>query len=272
MVTPGHGSGGGKGREFSEFVRRELHRVADQVGPGADGLERIREKIRSRPARESPLAAAWLAVSGFLAGLVGRRQSGGGQHTVPAPGVTPAPRDAQPTPKRPKDRREAILRPALAVGVAAFAVGLVLVVVPPVRQEIVQLTTHGTSAATGPGGASAQGQGSRVPSSDGGVSQASSVTSPTPVACSSPTTSQAATRTASTAASPNPTPGGSSSPSPSVSPSPGVTPSPNATPSPTNSRHRHRRRRPRPGASVNPTSSHSPKVGRPGSGSPGELP
>ena len=262
-MTPGHGSGGGKGREFAEFVRRELHRVADQVGPGADGLERIREKIRSRPAHQSPLAAAWLAVSGFLAGLVRRRPSGGGQHTVPAPGVTP---------KRPKDWREAMLRPAFAVGVAVFAVGLVLVAVPPVRQEIVRLSTHVTSVVTGSGGASAQGPGSRVPSSDGGASQASTVASPTPVACSSPTPSQAATRTAGEAASPNPTPGGSSSPSPSVSPSPGVTPSPNATPSPTNSRHRHRRRRPRPGASVNPTSSHSPKVGRPGSGSPGELP
>jgi len=256
MVTPGHGSGGGKGPEFAEFVRRELHRVADQVGPGADGLERIREKIRSRPARESPLAAAWLAVSGFLAGLVGRRPSGGGQHTVPAPGGTPAPRDAQRAPKRPKDWREAMLRPAVAVGVAVFAVGLVLVAVPPVRQEIVQLTTHGTSAATSSGGASAQGQGSHVPSSDGGVSQASSVTSPTPVARSSPAASQAATPTASKAASPNATPGGSSSPSPSVTPSPG------GTPSPTTSRHRHRRRRPRPGASVSPTSSHGTKVGR----------
>ena len=270
MVTPGHGSDGGKGREFAEFVRRELHRVADQVGPGADGLERIREKIRSRPAhvtaRESPLAAAWLAVSGLLAGLVGRRPSGGGQHTGPAPGVTPAPRDAQRTPKRPRDWREAMLRPAFAVGVAVVAVGLVVVAVPPVRQEIVQLTTHGTSAATGSGSASAQGQGSRVPSPDGGVSQASSVTSPTPVASSSPTTSQAATGTASKAASPSATPGGSSSPSPSVTPNPGVTPSPSGTPSPTKSRHRHRRPRPSPGASVSPTSSHGTKIGRPGVG------
>ena len=263
-MTPGHGSGGGKGPEFAEFVRRELHRAADQVGPGADGLERIREKIRSRPAHvtahESPLAAAWLAVSGFLAGLVRRRPFGGGQHTVPAPGVTPAPRDAQRTPKRPRDWREAMLRPAFAVGVAVFAVGLVLVAVPPVRQEIVQLTTHGSSAVTGSGGASAQGQGSHVPSSDGGVSEASGVTCPTPVACSSPTTSQAATRTASKAASPNASPGGSGRPSP------GVTPSPSGTPSPTNSQHRHRHRRARPGASVSPTSGHSTKAGRPGAG------
>jgi len=269
MVTPGHGSDGGKGREFAEFLRRELHRVADQVGPGADGLERIREKIRSRPAHvtahESPLAAAWLAVSGFLAGLVGRRPFGG-QHTAPAPGATPALRDACWTPKRPKDWREAMLRPAFAVGVAVFAVGLVLVAVPPVRQEIVQLTTHGSSAVTGSGGASAQGQGSHVPSSDGGVSEASGVICPTPVACSSPTTSQAATRTASKAASPNASPGGSGRPSP------GVTPSPSGTPSPTNSPHRHRHRRARPGASVSPSasispaSSHSTKAGQPGVG------
>ena len=270
MVTPGDGGDGGKGREFAEFVRRELHRVADQAGPGADGLERIREKIRSRPAhvtaRESPLAAAWLAVSGFLAGLVRRRPFGGGQHTVPAPGVTPAPRDAQRTPKRPRDWREATLRPAFAAAVAVLAVGLVLASVPLVRQEIVQLTTHFTSVVTGSGGAGAQGQGSHVPSSDGGVSEASGVICPTPVACSSPTTSQAATGTASKAASPSATPGGSSSPSPSVTPNPGVTPSPSGTPSPTKSRHRHRRPRPSPGASVSPTSSHGTKIGRPGVG------
>ena len=270
MVTPGDGCDGGKGREFAEFVRRELHRVADQAGPGADGLERIREKIRSRPAhvtaRESPLAAAWLAVSGFLAGLVRRRPFGGGQHTVPAPGVTPAPRDAQRTPKRPRNWREAMLRPAFAAAVAVLAVGLVLASVPLVRQEIVQLTTHFTSVVTGSGGAGAQGQGSHVPSSDGGVSEASGVTCPTPVACSSPTTSQAATRTASKAAGPNATPGGSGSPSP------GVTPSPSGTPSPTNSPHRHRHRRGRPSASVSPSasispaSSHSTKVGQPGVG------
>ena len=75
MVTSGHGFDGGPGRDFADFLRRELHAAADQVEPGADGLERIRDKIRSRPAPASRPRGAlgvWLAISGFLAGL-GRR-------------------------------------------------------------------------------------------------------------------------------------------------------------------------------------------------------
>ena len=72
MVTSGHGFDGGPGRDFADFLRRELHAAADQVEPGTDGLERIRDKIRSRPAPASRPRGAlgvWLAISGFLAGL-----------------------------------------------------------------------------------------------------------------------------------------------------------------------------------------------------------
>ena len=75
MVRSGRGFDGERGQDFAEFLRRELHAAADQVEPGADGLERIRDKIRSRPARASRPRGArgvWLAISGFLAGL-GRR-------------------------------------------------------------------------------------------------------------------------------------------------------------------------------------------------------
>ena len=36
-----------RGQDFAEFLRRALHAAADQVEPSADGLERIRARIRS---------------------------------------------------------------------------------------------------------------------------------------------------------------------------------------------------------------------------------
>ena len=114
MVRSGRGSDGRKGHDFAEFLRRELHAAADQVEPGVDGLERIRAKIRSRPAHASqpngvagclgghrrlPPTAPW---SGGLGGASGHARGDG-------------------TPKRPRDWREAMLRPAFGVGAAVFA-------------------------------------------------------------------------------------------------------------------------------------------------------
>ena len=59
MVRSGRGFDGGQGPDFAEFLRRELHAAADQVEPGADGLERIRDKIRSRPAHASRPKGRW---------------------------------------------------------------------------------------------------------------------------------------------------------------------------------------------------------------------
>ena len=75
MVRPGRGFDGGQGPDFAEFLRRELHAAADQVEPGADGLERIRDKIRSRPAhaaRPKGVLGVWMAVAGFATGLFRR--------------------------------------------------------------------------------------------------------------------------------------------------------------------------------------------------------
>ena len=66
-MRPGRGFDGGQ--DFGEFLRRELHAAADQVEPGADGLEQIREKIRSRSAHASQhhgVRAVWPAILGFL--------------------------------------------------------------------------------------------------------------------------------------------------------------------------------------------------------------
>ncbi|HYB46597.1 MAG TPA: hypothetical protein VED20_04450 [Streptosporangiaceae bacterium] len=54
-MNHGPGSDGPHGRDFAEFVRRELHAAADQVEPRADSLKRIRDKIRSHLARRSAL-------------------------------------------------------------------------------------------------------------------------------------------------------------------------------------------------------------------------
>ena len=59
---------GRQGQDFGDFLRRELHAAADQIEPGADGLERIREKIRTQGAHASQargVMALWLAVAGF---------------------------------------------------------------------------------------------------------------------------------------------------------------------------------------------------------------
>ena len=83
MVRSGHGSDGGQGNEFAEFVRRSLHDAADQVEPSPDALQRIRDKIRSGPAygtARQPLAAA---SSGLLAALIRRWHVLRGQPAAP---------------------------------------------------------------------------------------------------------------------------------------------------------------------------------------------
>ncbi|HYB18795.1 MAG TPA: hypothetical protein VEF71_25470, partial [Streptosporangiaceae bacterium] len=73
MVRSGHGSDGAQGHEFAEFVRRSLHAAADQLEPSPDGLQRIRDKIRSRPAHATArrfwLAGGVSAVFSILADL-----------------------------------------------------------------------------------------------------------------------------------------------------------------------------------------------------------
>src|ERR1700732_2849542 len=102
MVRSVRGFDGGQGPDFADFLRRELHAAADQVEPGADGLERIRDKIRSRPAHASPpkgllgsWIAAWAALARLIRGLGRPARRNGAQ---------------RPEPRRPRDWREAMLR------------------------------------------------------------------------------------------------------------------------------------------------------------------
>ena len=162
MSRPGHGPQA-QG-DFADFVRHALHAAADQVEPRGDGLERIREKIRSRPAQASQprMAAIRLAMAGFFAQLGGYwRQAGARRPAASArPGSAARARHA---PRRPRNWSEVMLRPALAIGVTVFALGVVLAAIPPLRNGIfngVQAAFSGasspssTSASRTPGGAS----------------------------------------------------------------------------------------------------------------------
>ena len=147
MVRPGRGFDGSQGQDFGEFLRRELHAAGDQIQPGADGLERIREKIRSRSAHASGrhgVMAIWGAVAAFgaqLARYLGSRV----RRLLPAGQRAPERR----APKQPRDWREAMLRPAFATGLAVFLLGVVLAVVPTTRSDIAHLSANFSSAISG---------------------------------------------------------------------------------------------------------------------------
>jgi uncharacterized delta-60 repeat protein len=172
-MRSGHGPDDGQGREFTEFVRHALHVAADQVDPSPDGLQQIRDKIRSRPAHARAgrfrLTVGLAAAVSMLADLLWRWNAAlaRGWHALrhghTAPGTHRAKPDRPRQAQRPRDWREAILRPAFAVGFAVFAVGIVLAAVPPMRDAIVQQVERGfssrssTPGSTSPGGGQAQG-------------------------------------------------------------------------------------------------------------------
>ena len=188
-------------------MRRSLHAAADQVEPNADGLDRIREKIRSGPVYTSaadpePGATRARWGSGVLADLVRRLSGARGEHSAPrghgaplrrgrTPGRGAAPGHARPAQRWPANWREVMLRPALAIGVAVFAVAVVLAAVPPLRQAFVQVSTDvfagspsSTASSAGPGGT---GQASGPSGVEGSASPG--ITSPSAVPCPSPSPS-----------------------------------------------------------------------------------
>jgi uncharacterized delta-60 repeat protein len=189
MMGSGHGPDEGQGREFTEFVRHALHAAADQVEPSPDGLQAIRDKIRSRPAHARAgrfrLTLGLAAAVSVLADMILRWNAALARgwyvlrhgHTAPgAHRAKPAsPRQAQ----RPRDWREAMLRPAFAVGFAVFAVGVVLAAVPMVRQEIVHSIQQGftqgggTSGSRGAPGGQPLGNGTPQGGASGGRTGAS---------------------------------------------------------------------------------------------------
>ena len=96
-MRSGHEGTPPPGQDFGDFLRHALRAAADQVEPHADGLERIRARVQSTPARASHAAAVLVhAASGFLADTVQRWYAGrGGHRTTPARGTARA-RDDRP--------------------------------------------------------------------------------------------------------------------------------------------------------------------------------
>jgi uncharacterized delta-60 repeat protein len=185
MVRSGHGPDGPEGQEFAEFVRHALHAAADQVEPSPDGLQRIRDKIRFRPAHATArtfrlgainvsagLGVVVALIRRWQAALVRRWHALRGGHTVPS--ARRAPGHARQAPQRPRDWREAVLRPAFAVGFAVFTVGVVLAAVPMLRQQIVHSIQQGftqgggTSGSRGAPGGQPLGNGTPQGSASGG--------------------------------------------------------------------------------------------------------
>jgi len=155
MTRPGPDGMPPQGQDFGEFLRHALHAAADQVEPRPDGLERIRARVRSGPAYASQHnGAPGAAAGGFLAGLVRRWNAGrGGQKAAAGTALNgPAPHGsgtggssgghgtrAGHARRQPRDWRDGLLRPTLAIACALFAIGVALAV-PPMRQALVQLS------------------------------------------------------------------------------------------------------------------------------------
>ena len=263
-MRPGRGFDGSQGQDFGEFLRRELHAAGDQIQPGADGLEQIREKIRSRSAHATGrhgVMAIWGAIAAFGTQLV-RYLGSGVRRLFPAGQRAPERR----APKQPRDWREAMLRPAFATGLAVFTLGVVLAIVPTTRSDIAHLTSNfgsvmsgSTSASSGPDSTGsrpiAPGSSGAGPSSSNFASMPSTKATCPPTsthASATPTTSGSSGRASSpaqdavttspavsssgddssAAASTSASPSDSGSPSPSNTATPSPSPSGTATSSP----------------------------------------
>jgi len=126
MTRPGHDGIPPQGPEFAEYLRRALHAAADQVDPRPDGLERIRARVQAGPAHASKHAKA-AASGGFLADLVRRWNA--------VRGGTDEPGHDGPQSSKWK---YGLLRPAMAVACAVFAIGIVLAF-SPLRETLGQI-------------------------------------------------------------------------------------------------------------------------------------
>ena len=186
-MRSGHDGTPGQGRDFGDFLRRELHAAADKVEPHADGLERIRARVGSGPAYASRHAGApaGLWSKGFLPNLVRRWR--------PRPGAGPGgePGHARRAPRQTRDWREALLRPAIAIGFAVFAIGVVLAAVPPFRSSVSgaldghQAVSAASSAGPGSGG-KAFGTGTGAGATGAAGTTPAQRNEPTPLASCSP--------------------------------------------------------------------------------------
>ena len=168
MTRPGHDGTPPPGHDFGEFLRHALHAAADQVEPRPDGLERIRARVKSGPAYASKHSGAPAGAGGFLAGTVRRwnaRRGGSPAHRSPAHGAGRGHARRQP-----RDWRDGLLRPAMAIACVVFAIGVALAVAP-LRQAFLHLSSAvGITSHSSTGVQGVAGSGNPLSSSASGIS------------------------------------------------------------------------------------------------------
>jgi hypothetical protein len=224
-------------------LRRALHAAAEQVEPGGDGLDKIRQRVRHR--RPMPMAIAWvdIALTRLSLGVPDGFWVVWDRIALEVRAVA---RHFWPEQGRPaRSGREWLgwARPLAAMSAAVFIVAAVIYTTVGVTQVFVPAgssqpsghNTGGQPAGGSQGGAGGQPQthsGQTQPSNSGGPtvgatnSSACTPTKPTPgksitSAPTSPTSSPTSTPT--------------STPTPTVTPTPSTTPTPTPTPSSTDS-------------------------------------
>jgi hypothetical protein len=227
---------------FEEFLRRELRLAASRIEPAADGLARIRQRLRA----PHPAAVAWLI---WLAAAVVRFLTIWLPDTVRWVSAEVAwprlSRRLQPTAApRLRGRRyrpahsaaRSRVRPAIVLSAAvvlAVLGGFALVQLP---QTISAITTDGLSFITGGGGHSG-GTGGGAPNGTASrLGSGAGTSNPSGSATASASPSKTCTPSASRSAKPRASSSESSSASTSTSPSPSPDPSPTpsaSSPAPT---------------------------------------
>jgi hypothetical protein len=228
-------------RDLEGVLRRALRTAADSVEPGADGLDRIRSRIRARQRVLSSWAMADLAGPAGLGSLLSSLRSTG---IAARAALHAAAQWFGPGTDRIGWYRW--LRPAaaLATGVLVVLAGSLAITALP--QVIASSASHGSVPGSGGGGAPvASGTGLAVPRT-GSQSPVTSPGTSSPASHPAPhrgnSTANASppsaspTVPASSSPSPSPTPPASSSPSPSPTPPASCPPSASPTPSASSSR------------------------------------
>jgi hypothetical protein len=220
-------------------LRRALHAAAEQVDPGGDGLDRIRERVRHR--RPMPLPIAWVDIAltrlslrvpdGFWAAWdrVAHEARSVAQHFLPAPARDHAARSGR--------TWLGWARPLAAMSTGIFIVAAVVYMAVEVPQVIStagsaqrSVRTSGphqpAGGNTGPGG---QADTKAVPSQSIFPAPTAGATNSTTCAKTKP----ASPKTITVPPSPSPSTTPPTSPTPTPSPSPSTSASPTPTPSDT---------------------------------------
>ena len=169
MTRPGHDGTPPPGHDFGEFLRHALHAAADQVEPRPDGLERIRARVKSGPAYASKHSGA-TAAGGRFPGRHGPALERQARRFAGAPFARRSGAGRGHARRQPRDWRDGLLRPAMAIACVVFAIGVALAVAP-LRQAFLHLSSAvGITSHSSTGVQGVAGSGNPLSSSASGIS------------------------------------------------------------------------------------------------------